>query len=141
MSTQIHGLRIGPLAITDVQFDREKSVTRIQEIIGCDMFTVVSLDQDIDLFVDDEALLVAEPELNLTLTVIAHALGNPQVLFGNGLAAGSDDSTGETLSLSADQKQAVLDASRAKLAPEILDQLCENLSPWPVIVRLVRTRH
>ncbi|TDP92391.1 uncharacterized protein DUF3846 [Leucobacter luti] len=141
MSEQIHGLRISPRGITNINIDREHSVRRIQEVVGCRMFTVVSLSQDIDLFVDDEALLVAEPELNLPLTVIAHALGSPQVLFGNGFAAGADDETGETVGLTPAQKYAVNTAANGKLEPEVLELLCENLSPWPAVVSLVLAKH
>lgn len=141
MPEQIQGLRISPRGITHVQFDHDQSVARIREIVGCSMFTVVSLEQDIDLFVDDEALLRAEPELNLLLTVIAHALGNPQVLFGNGLAVSTDNETGETLPLTQTQKSGLLAAAHAKLDPEILEQLCDNLSFWPEAVELVRAHH
>ena len=47
----------------------------IRELIGCRTFDVISLEDRIDLWVDDEGLLQAEPVLNLPATILAHALG------------------------------------------------------------------
>ncbi|QYM75599.1 hypothetical protein [Leucobacter luti] len=100
----------------------------------------MSLSHGADLFVDDEALLVSEPELNLTPTVISHNLGSAQVRFGVGLAIGADDATGETVELTAEQRCVLWEAANEKLAPAVRDRLCESLNPWPDLVALVKER-
>ena len=70
----------------------------MRESIGCDNFDVVGLEDDIDLFVDDEGAINGSP-LNLCLSIVAHTLGTPAVLFGNAVALGCDPKAGESISL------------------------------------------
>lgn len=72
----------------------------IRAAIGCDRFDVISLEHHIDLWVDDEGLLVAEPQLNLPATLLAHALGAQTAIFGDAVALSVDLATGESRGLS-----------------------------------------
>lgn len=131
MSALLHGLLISSDQTRPITIDADNVGTQLARLIDCDIFDVVHLDDGIDIFVDDEGLLVDRPQLNLALTVVAHALGSPQVLFGNGVALGGDDETGNTLGLTTVQRQRVLDAMRQKPSAEVLSRLCESLSPSP----------
>lgn len=138
MSAPLHGLLITAGQTQPVSLDPDNVATQLATLIDCDLFDVVHLEDGIDIYVDDEGLLVARPVLNLALTVVAHVLGTPAVLFGNGVVLGGDDDTGDTLGLTSAQRQRVLDAMRQKPSPEVLDTLCESLAPFPEIALMVR---
>ena len=114
--TTIHGILITPGGARDVTIDSDDTVTAIQQVVDCDCFTVVGLTSGIDLIVDDEGLINGS-ELNLALTIVAHRLGVPAVLFGNGLAV-SKDRDGETVSLSEAQRTLVAEALSSKPEPK-----------------------
>lgn len=138
MSALLHGLLISAGQTRPISLDPENVGAQLARLIDCDIFTVAHLDDGIDIFVDDEGLLVARPQLNLALTVVAHALGSPQVLFGNGVVLGGNDETGDTLGLTMAQRQRVLDAMRQKPSIDVLNSLCESLSPFPGVVHLLK---
>lgn len=86
----------GLLLEQDIPADSGES---IRELIGCRTFDVISLQDRIDLWVDDEGLLQAEPVLNLPATILAHALRVQTAIFGTAVALSVDGTTGETLGL------------------------------------------
>lgn len=135
-NTEVKGLLIGAGQTREITIDTKDSVKAIAQAIGCDVFTVVGLQDDIDIYVDDEGLINRSP-LNLALTVLAHRLGSPSVLFGSGLIVSVDDD-GETVSLSENQRETVLKALSSKPDEETIEQLCESLSPLPGVVQLLR---
>ena len=134
----LHGLRITLDEMESIFIDRTLIVTSLQHSIACDTFDVVRLDHDIDLFVDDEGAINGFP-LNLALTIIAHALGTPAVLFGNAIALRCDPITGDSLSLTAEQMVRLTAAIASKPSPELIDRLAESLAPLPEIVELLRS--
>lgn len=138
MSALLHGLLISPGSTRPVSLDTHDVSTQLTELIGCNLFDVVHLEDGIDVYVDDEGLLIERPVLNLALTVLAHALGTPAVLFGNGVVLGGDAETGDTLGLTRAQRQRVLDTMRQKPSTEVLNELCESLALFPNVVRLLR---
>lgn len=79
----------------------------IRAAIGCDRFDVISLEHGIDLWVDDEGLLVSEPQLNLPATLLAHGLGVRTAVFGTAVALSVEPATGETRGLSDAQARRV----------------------------------
>lgn len=134
--TPIKGLLITAGQTRDIIIETKDTVTAIAGAIGCEVFTVVGLQDGIDVYVDDEGLINGS-ELNLALTVVAHRLGCPAVLFGNGLVVSVDDE-GETVSLTDAQRKVVLEAMSSKPDAETIDRLCESLSPLPGVVELLR---
>ena len=112
----------------------------LDESIGCDNFDVVGLEDDIDLFVDDEGAINGS-RLNLRATIIAHVLGRPAVLFGNTVALGCDPTTGDSISLTDIQVHRLTAAIAARPQSEdIIDQLAEGLDAFPgIVARLRRT--
>lgn len=60
----------------------------IRELIGCRAFDVVGLNERIDLWVDDEGAVCAEPVLNLPATVLAHPRGADGAVRHRGGAVG-----------------------------------------------------
>lgn len=138
MSTPLHGICISAGRTSPVSLDATNLPGQLSELIGCDLFDVVHLEHGIDIYVDDEGLLVARPVLNLALTVLAHALGTPAVLFGTGVVLGGDDETGDTLGLTSVQRDLVLGAMGQQPSPEVMNQLCESLAPFPNVVQLLR---
>ena len=131
----IRGILITPGEARDVTIDSDDTVTAIQRVVDCDCFTVVGLQEGIDLFVDDEGLINGS-ELNLALTIVAHRLGVPAVLFGRGLAV-SVDEDGETVSLSETQRKLVSEALSTKPDPETVGRLAESFAPMPALVALL----
>ena len=70
--------------ITDVEYDGD--YRNISKMLGCDMFTVVNLNEDGDaLFVDDEGYLKDQDNQNYFWFE-----GYPTMLAGNGLVLGTD---------------------------------------------------
>ena len=88
----------------------EDTGTSLCNAIGCDLFDVVSLQNVIDLFVDDEGIPNGAP-LNLPATVLAHVLGSRAVLFG-----------------------VAVEALQNKPDATTLRALAESLAPFPSIV-------
>ena len=98
MTTTIRSVTINPTeTITTLALNGANSGTDIAAAIGCRMFDVVGLQEDIDLFVDDEGLINGST-LNLPATVLAHLLGRPTIIFGTAVAV-SVTPDGETVAL------------------------------------------
>lgn len=135
-STPIHALLITPTHAEAATLDCDDTVSALHAAIGCDTFTVVSLRDEIDVYVDDEGLVNGSP-LNLPLTVLAHQLGTAAVLFGTGVVV-SIDTAGETVSLNDHQRRTVLDALTTKPDPATFEALCTSLAPLPEVVALLR---
>ncbi len=133
----LRAMRITSELMEEVSIDRSRTMESLHESIGCQNFDVVGLFGGIDVFVDDEGAINGSP-LNLFLTIIAHTLGSPAVLFGNGVALSVDEKTGESTSLSTVQINMLLRTLKAKPAPEVLARLAESLAPFPHIVDWLR---
>jgi hypothetical protein len=66
----------------------------------CDTVDVVRLADDLYMWVDDEGMIKADPEINLIGTVIAHGFGfNAQPYFGTVCFTGGADEEGDTVSI------------------------------------------
>ncbi|WP_166788283.1 DUF3846 domain-containing protein [Cryobacterium sp. MDB2-33-2] len=136
--TPLRALRITHEQIQHVHIQPDpNNVEALQRSIPCDYFDVVCLDGDIDLFVDDEGAINGSP-LNLYLTIVAHALGTPAVLFGTGIALGCNPNTGDTISLTDTQLSRINRVFQSKPDPKIVDRLAESLAPFPALVALLR---
>lgn len=106
--------------------------------IDAQWFDVVSLDHNIDLYVDDEGAINGST-LNLPATIIAHTLGTPAALFGTAVALGIDNETGESVGLTDEQTQYIVHALARRPASATVEKLCGTLSPIPQIVDLIRS--
>ena len=139
-TTPLRALRIGFLKeLEPTLIDAARIVAALDESVGCNNFDVVGLEEDIDLFVDDEGALNGS-RLNLRATIIAHVLGKPAVLFGNAVALGCDPNTGESISLTDAQVHRLTAGNATRPAPIIIDQLAVGLSAFPGLVAMLR-RH
>jgi hypothetical protein len=112
--TTVHGLRITlDGTLEDVEMPRESGrlANALNAAIGSDLFDLVGLEDDIDLFVDDEGMYRSEP--NPALSLVARRLGNQQsVLFGAGVFLRGHISTGENHSLTDTQRDRITTAYR-----------------------------
>ena len=96
--TTIRSVKINPTeTITTMNLTPSSIGADISAAIGCSMFDVVGLADNIDLFVDDEGLINGSP-LNLPATVLAHLFDSPTVIFGTAIAV-SVTPDGETIGL------------------------------------------
>ncbi|MEC5152603.1 DUF3846 domain-containing protein [Cryobacterium sp. GrIS_2_6] len=137
MTTTIRSIKITPTdTITTLNLGQSNIGTDISAAIGCSMFDVVGLADDIDLFVDDEGLINGST-LNLPATVLAHRLGSPTVIFGTAIAVSvtPDD---ETVGLTHSQLTRIQTALAQTPDPGTIDTLVESLSPFPTIVGMLR---
>lgn len=78
--------------LTDVTYDAA-DYKNIYPLIRCDIFTVVKLADEDDVFVDDEGLLKITNQ-----TKFFQLKDYPQPLAGYGLIVGADEDTGESVS-------------------------------------------
>lgn len=77
--------------------------------IGCTVLDVVHLSSTIDLWVDDEGMMVEQPQINAFATWVIRQYGSTHhLLFGTVVFTGGVDAEGHTLSLSAEAKQELL---------------------------------
>ena len=137
MTTTIRSIKITPTdTITTLNLDQSNIGADICAAIGCSMFDVVGLADDIDLFVDDEGLINGST-LNLPATVLAHRLGSPTVIFGTAIAV-SVTPDGETVGLTDAQLARIQTALTQKPDAGTVDALVESLSPFPTIVGMLR---
>lgn len=84
------------------------NLKEMTEFIGCRMVDCVDLDRNIDLWVDDEGAIVAEPEHNPVVSMMTGILSNYfRPIYGNGLFLGVDHNTGSSISLTAEQVERV----------------------------------
>ncbi|MCX5046226.1 DUF3846 domain-containing protein [Aldersonia sp. NBC_00410] len=88
--------------------DGQGCAAAIRAELGCRWFDVVALTPVLDMWLDDEGLCVSEPVVNEVATRIAHAYGRrSQPYFGPVLFV-SHDGEGETVSLTSQQRDALL---------------------------------
>jgi len=80
--------------IKEVEIEKNASVNigHIYEHLKCDCFTSVGIDENNDVFVDDEGLLKLTP-----LSKFFLYKGYPQPLAGNGLIVGIDHNDGDSV--------------------------------------------
>ena len=137
MTTSIRSITINPTeTITTLNLPADSIGTSICATIGCSMFDVVTLQDEIDLFVDDEGLINGST-LNLPATVLAHRLGRPTVIFGTAIAV-SVNGDGETVGLTDAQLARIQTALAQKPDARTVDTLVESLSPFPTVVSMLR---
>ena len=137
MTTSIRSVKINPTeTITTLDVNENSIGADIVAAIGCRMFDVVGLEDDIDLFVDDEGLINGST-LNLPATVLAHRLGRPTVIFGTAIAV-SVNGDGETVGLTDAQLARIQTALAQKPDARTVDTLVESLSPFPTVVSMLR---
>ncbi|TFD24748.1 DUF3846 domain-containing protein [Cryobacterium sp. TMT2-23] len=137
MTTSIRSITINPTeTITTQNLPADSIGTSICAAIGCSMFDVVALQDEIDLFVDDEGLINGST-LNLPATVLAHRLGRPTVIFGTAIAV-SVTRDGETVGLTDAQLVRIQTALAQKPDAPTLETLVESLSPFPTVVSMLR---
>ena len=139
-TTSLRAVRIGVLThLEEIPLDPARIVEALEESLGCNNFDVVGLEDDIDLYVDDEGALNGS-RLNLRATIIAHLLGTPAVLHGRAVALGCDPNTGESISLTDTQVNLLTTAITTRPTPAIIDQLAVGLTAFPGIIAMLR-RH
>ena len=137
MTTTIRSIKINPTeTITTLDVNEASIGADIIAAIGCRMFDVVGLEDDIDLFVDDEGLINGST-LNLPATVLAHRLGRPTVIFGTAIAV-SVTRDGETVGLTDAQLARIQESLAQKPDARTVDTLVESLSPFPTVVSMLR---
>ncbi|MBG6059798.1 hypothetical protein RCH16_003154 [Cryobacterium sp. MP_M5] len=137
MTTTIRSVKINPTETITTHDLNENSIgTDISAAIGCRMFDVVGLEDEIDLFVDDEGLINGST-LNLPATVLAHRLGRPTVIFGTAIAV-SVTGDGETVGLTDAQLARIQESLAQKPDAGTVDKLVETLSPFPTVVSMLR---
>ncbi|GEM_PF-6807460 len=137
MTTTIRSVKINPTeTITTLNLYENSIGADICAAIGCRMFDVVGLENDIDLFVDDEGLINGST-LNLPATVLAHLLGRRTVVFGTAIAVGVTPD-GETIGLSDNQLARIQKAFEHKPDVGTVNTLVESLSPFPTVVSMLR---
>jgi len=134
----LRAARVTCTALELISIDRTRTVTALQQGIGCRHFDVLSLPGDLDFYVDDEGAINGSP-LNLPLTIIAHILGTPAVLFGTAIALGCNPDTGDSTSLTDQQLAALTTAASSTPTPDVLDRLTISLAPLPHIIDMLRT--
>jgi hypothetical protein len=87
--------------VWSVVLDDAAVLAGLYAAIGCDRVDVVSLAGDVDMWLDDEGLLVAEPVFNPRATFIAERFGvDDQPYCGVAVFTGGVGSDGRTESLS-----------------------------------------
>ena len=138
MTTTIRSVKINPTeTITTHDLNEHSIGADISAAIGCRMFDVVGLADDIDLFVDDEGLINGST-LNLPATVLAHLLGRPTVIFGTAIAV-SVTPDGQTVGLTDSQLARIQKSFAQKPDEDTVDTLVGSLSPFPTVVSMLRT--
>ncbi|WP_066600781.1 DUF3846 domain-containing protein [Cryobacterium arcticum] len=136
MTSAIRSIQIHPTGtITTLNPASESIGADMCRAIGCSMFDVVGLADNIDLFVDDEGLINGSP-LNLPATILAHQLGTPAVLFGTAIAV-SVTPDGETIGLTDHQIARIHKTLTHRPDDGTIDTLIESLSPFPTIVSML----
>ena len=137
MTTSIRSVKINPTETISTLDVNEASIgADIIAAIGCRMFDVVGLEDEIDLFVDDEGLINGST-LNLPATVLAHRLGSRTVIFGTAIAV-SVTGDGDTVGLTDAQLARIHESLAQKPDTGTVDALVESLSPFPTVVSMLR---
>jgi hypothetical protein len=96
--------------LTDVTAPAGASLTAMYRAIDCHTVTVVSLTDRLDMWLDDEGLLVESPVPNLIASHVAYLIGqgSPTVYVGTAVFAGHNR-RGDTVSLSVDQRGLIME--------------------------------
>lgn len=111
-------LKEGDTQLWDVELRRENGylLNSMYNLLGCRSVDVIRLTDNIDLWVDDEGMLVSDPQVNTVLMNITYAFGHGyQPLYGAGLFLSVDSKSGETVSLTAEQVAVVRNAHKQAL--------------------------
>lgn len=87
----------------------------LYEALNCRVVDVVRLSDEIDLWVDDEGMLVPEPQPNLLLSYMAITFGWNGPIYGSGVFLSNNPETGETISLTPRQEEIVRNSHRQAL--------------------------
>lgn len=95
MSRVIKAVLIDPYKeeVTDVEYDAS-NYKNIYPLLRCDIFTMIKLADEDDLFIDDEGLLKVNDETKFFM----HD-AYPQPLAGYGLIVGADEDTGDSVAV------------------------------------------
>lgn len=101
----------------EVVLETETDGSNLQEmkrLLNVRVVDCVGLPHDIDCWVDDESLLVAEPRVNNVLSVMLTLMGTggEYLICGAGLFLSVDPRTGSSVSLNAHQRMEVETAHR-----------------------------
>lgn len=106
MNTSITGLRVttdGEVSPVTIPYLEERgiaSLERMYELIDCRIVECVTLWESIDMWADEEGLLTGSPLLNPLATTLASVSSRFfRPIVGNVLILGSNEVTGDTLSL------------------------------------------
>lgn len=81
----------------------------LYRLIDCRNVDVISLTATIDMWVDDEGLIVGEPEPNYVASGIMHRLGREGLIFGNVVFSGGPNADGDSQPLDPLVEQAIRD--------------------------------
>ncbi len=84
----------------------------LRAALDCRMFGVVRIGSGLDMWIDEEGLLVGEPVVNRVATLIAKAHGFVWQRYVGAVVFTSVDDEGETLSLREGQVEALLTTAR-----------------------------
>lgn len=91
--------------VTPVRWDSADMLASLYRLIGCNSVDLVRLDDDLDMWVDDEGSF-GTPYPNWAITAVAAAYGRVhQRYFGTAVFTGGVDEEGNSLSLSPAQLQ------------------------------------
>lgn len=106
------GVRMLALSVSgelmEVVAHPEEILKALYVAIGCDLVDRVELAAGLDMWLDDEGLCVADPEVNPFATALGYLLaGTEQPFAGVAVLAGERD--GDTVSLTAAQRELVSD--------------------------------
>lgn len=82
-----------------------------REHIGCTWFDVVRLAPDLDMWVDDEGAIFADPVMNPVASALAASAGFGPVIFGTVVLTGGADAEGDTVGIGEAWRDRVLAAS------------------------------
>jgi hypothetical protein len=98
MSANVTGVRIDTSGVATTVDLGPDTAEGLRREIDCRWFDRVSLLPELDMWVDDEGLCVADPVINVTATAIANAFEYPSPIAGNAVFVSSEGP--ETTSLS-----------------------------------------
>ena len=100
----------------ELRQDNGSTLNSLYHYLDCRAVDVIRLTDSIDLWVDDEAMLVSEPQVNTVLTNITIAFGHYfQPIHGAGLFLSGNDKTGATETLTPEQVSIIRNAHKQAL--------------------------
>ncbi|GAB2564222.1 DUF3846 domain-containing protein [Leucobacter ruminantium] len=137
-TTPLTGMLIADGRNGTVPIDPTDHGASIRHYLDCRLLDIVALGDGLDMFVDDEGLLVDRPVLNLAATIVAHQRGARSAIFGKALVLGIDDDTGETLTLTPEQARSVQQLMMHCPSERVRESLLETLAPFPGLAERLR---